>query len=176
MNSIHQRNLAAYFDRQVGKMAVATEFGLLANADSDPRFIEQVKRMDYVLRQLPLNVGRNLAKRLGRKVMKPAAALYKQLWLAEQPKRPTDKVRKDIARAIVHSADVRAGLIVATTGVKVNRAYRARLAGPLNKLYWKTQEKMAAKFPRSRFESEFADAIEETFAIECRKKGIRVKG
>lgn len=169
-------SIGQYFERRQNKLAIATEFGLLARRDSDPRFIAQVKRLDEAMKGLPFKVGSNLAKRLGRKVLKPAAAKYRALWLAERPKRPTNVVRKDIARAIVHSADVRAGLVVATTGVKVNRAKRARLAGPLNKLYWKTQEKMAAQFTRADFEREFANAIEEVFESECRKHGIKVKG
>lgn len=168
-------NIAQYFERRQNKYAIATEFGLLARRDSDPRFIAQVKRLDEAMKGLPVKVSANLAKRLGRKVLKPAASIYRGLWLAEKPKRPTNVVRRDIARGIVHSADVRAGLVVATTGVKVNRARRARLAGPLNALYWKTQEKMAARFTRKDFEREFADAVEEVFASECRKHGIKVK-
>lgn len=169
-------SIGQYFERRQNKLAIATEFGLLARRDSDPRFIAQVKRLDAAMKGLPVKVGSNLAKRLGRKVLRPAAAKYRGLWLAERPKRPTNKVRRDIAKAIVHSADVRAGLVVATTGVKVNRSYRARLAGPLNKLYWKTQDKMAAQFTRADFEREFANAIEEVFESECRKHGIKVKG
>lgn len=168
-------SIGQYFERRQGKYAIATEFGLLARRDSDPRFVAQVKRLDEAMKGLPVKVSANLAKRLGRKVLRPAAAKYRGLWLAERPKRPTNKVRKDIAKAIVHSADVRAGLVVATTGVKVNRAYRARLAGPLNALYWKTQDKMAAQFTRADFEREFANAIEEVFESECRKHGIKVK-
>ena len=115
-------SIGQYFERRQNKLAIATEFGLLARRDSDPRFIAQVKRLDAAMKGLPVKVGSNLAKRLGRKVLRPAAAKYRGLWLAERPKRPTNKVRRDIAKAIVHSADVRAGLVVATTGVKVNRS------------------------------------------------------
>lgn len=176
MSAYVPSSLWHHFERRKNKLAVSTEFGLLARYDSDPRFVAQVKRLDAALKGLPFRVSGNLAKRLGRKVLKPARAKYRALWLAERPKRPTNVVRKDIARAIVNSVDHLGGLVVATTGVKVNRAKRARLAGPLNALYWKTQQKMAAQFTRADFEREFANAIEEVFEAECRKHGIKVKG
>lgn len=167
--------LAGYFERREGKYAIATEFGLLVRKDSDPRFKEQLMRLDRAMKGLPEKVSANLAKRLGRKVMRPAVSIYRNLWRAERPKRPTNVVRRDIAEAIEHNVDVRRGLLKAVVGVRVNKRRRARLAGPLNKLYWKTQEKMAAKFTRRRFEKEFADAVEEVFESECRKHGIKVK-
>ena len=176
MNMFLAQNIGRYMERSQGRAAMGVNFGLLGRRDSDPKFVEQLKRLDRAMQGLPVNVGKNLVKRLARKVMKPAAARYRSLWLAERPKRPTNVVRRDIAKAIVYSADVRAGMVVATTGVKINRSRRARLASPINNLYWHTREKMAALFTRADFEREFAQAIEEQFAIECRKFGLRVKG
>lgn len=174
MNQTHALNLARWYERQQNKLAVGVEFSLLANKDSSPEFMRQVKRLDAALGLLPFKVQNNIAKRLGRSVLKQAAKVYRQLWLLQRPKKPTNKVRSDISNSVTHSADVKAGLVVATTGVRARKYRYSRLAGPLNKRSWQVRDKMAAAFPRARFEELMAREIENTFVELVRKEGLKV--
>ena len=174
MNQKHAQNLAQWYEKQHGKLAVGVEFSLLGNAQSSPEFMRQVRRLDAALAFLPKRVQSNIAKQLGRSVLKEASKTYRALWLSQRPRKPTNKVRKDVAAAITHSADVRAGMIVATTGVRVRKRRYARLAAPLNKRFWQVRDKMATAFTRARFEELMAREIETSFVELVRKQGLKV--